>query len=356
MDLTDGVVENFDEIWTINLNEIRMEEVIGRGAFGEVKKGMLLGTPVAVKKITAQEEDDELYIMRELAVLKSMRHPNIVSFMGYYQTGPDLYIITEFVANGTLRAMVKNRDVELSWKQRHRIALDIACALAYLHSRNVIFRDLKSKNVLIDEYNRAKICDFGFARTTESLRGAKAMTLCGTDDWMAPEVILGMEYDALADVFSYGIVLFELITREKVSLALQRSPMDAFDLDEAKTRKLIQGTGCPSQFSDLAFLCCKYDPRNRPDFVTIVDTLWAMVDDMPDTPKKAVAPRPGRGGAAAGRGVPIVRGQPRGASPRGGGVPRGGGGLRGGPAMVPIQRKASNPQPRARIDVVSVDD
>eukprot|EP00011_Vannellida_sp_DIVA3-517-6-12_P014246 CAMPEP_0114616352 /NCGR_PEP_ID=MMETSP0168-20121206/6642_1 /TAXON_ID=95228 ORGANISM="Vannella sp., Strain DIVA3 517/6/12" /NCGR_SAMPLE_ID=MMETSP0168 /ASSEMBLY_ACC=CAM_ASM_000044 /LENGTH=326 /DNA_ID=CAMNT_0001827463 /DNA_START=158 /DNA_END=1137 /DNA_ORIENTATION=- len=276
----DGVVSDFDEVWRLDMSEIEMGAVIGRGAFGEVRKGLYCGTPVAVKKIVIQEEEDELYVKREVNVLKSMRHPNIMTFMGLHKDGKELHIVSEYVSKGDLRCLIKKKDVEISWYHRGRIAMDIARAIAYLHSRKVIFRDLKSKNVLLDEYFRAKICDFGFARLTEQSRGARAMTLCGTDDWMAPEVILGMEYDTQADVFSFGIVLFELITRQKVSEALQRSPMDAFDLDQEKTRKLLPAD-CPKSFSDLAFRCASYEPDNRPDFIEIVKFLMDNVDTTP---------------------------------------------------------------------------
>ena len=169
----------------------------------------------------------------------------------------------------------------------------------------------------MDQNNRAKICDFGFARLNDK-REARAMTLCGTDDWMAPEVIMGMDYNEKADVFSYGIVLLEIITRQKVSTSLQRSAMDGFELDVNKTKGIIP-EDCPSAFSDIAFAVCKYSPEDRPTFKDVVTQLTAAVKEFP----AAVAPtRGGRGGRGAFRGV---RG--RGGPPRGGP----GGALRGGP-------------------------
>jgi serine/threonine protein kinase len=182
------------------------------------------------------------------------------------------------------------------------------------------------------------MCDFGFARLNEK-RGARAMTLCGTDDWMAPEVILGMEYDAKADVFSFGIVLLEIITREKVSNALQRSAMHGFELDIGKARLLLP-SDCPAAFSDLAFDCCKYKPEDRPSFKDIVKRLSEDIKQFPST----VQQRPG----GAPRGGPNMRmrgmrGGPRGApAQRGGpGSPRGAPAPRGGPSASPTAPRAS---------------
>eukprot|EP01096_Ripella_sp_DP13-Kostka_P016629 TRINITY_DN8155_c3_g1_i1.p1 TRINITY_DN8155_c3_g1~~TRINITY_DN8155_c3_g1_i1.p1 ORF type:complete len:475 (+),score=180.21 TRINITY_DN8155_c3_g1_i1:229-1653(+) len=278
MSYEDGLVSNYEEIWTISFDDLDLGRVIGKGAFGVVYHANYFGTEVAVKKLEANDEEDELYLQREVGVLKSIRHPNVVTFMGVCRKPTELnsiYIVTEFVSKGSLRQNLKASTLELTWGARGRMALDIACALAYLHSRSIIFRDLKSKNILIDDNNRAKICDFGFARLSQG-RGARALTLCGTDDWMAPEVILGMEYDGQCDVFSYGIVLLELITRRKVSEALQRSPMEAFDLDEKKTRALLP-RDCPAEFAELAFQCCRYEPNDRPVFRDIVRSLSEMI-------------------------------------------------------------------------------
>merc|ERR1711982_304301 len=301
----DGLIENFEEVWTINLDEIDMGEVIGKGAFGEVYKGFYFGTEVAVKKLCYMEEDDELYFQREVSALKSMRHPNIVTFMGAAYEGTDLFIVTEYVSKGALRGVLKKSDLPLSWQLRARIALDIACAMAYLHSKNIIFRDLKSKNILIDEHFRAKLCDFGFARLNEK-REARALTLCGTDDWMAPEVILGMDYNEKADVFSYGIVLLEIISRKKVSVSLQRSAADGFQLDIDKAKAVLP-TDCPESLADLAFELCQNDPEARPTFKQVVSRLSKLYKTYPNNVARG---RPMRGRGGRGRGGP-----PRGGSP-----------------------------------------
>jgi len=268
-----------------NYDDLEIENEIGRGAFGKVYKAMYFGTEVAVKKIANNINDKNIdvdkFLKREVALLKGMRHPGIVSFIGVANHTDGIYIVTEYVSKGNLRSVLKNEPT-LGWKYRIKLAHDIACAMAYLHSRNIIFRDLKSKNVQVDEHLRAKLCDFGFARRIDSKR-AQAFTLCGTDDWMAPEVILGMEYDEKADIFSYGIVLFEIITRLNVTKFLQRNPQEAFALNLDKTRSFVPKQ-CPSEFVDLAVDCCTYEPNDRPNFKRLAQILGDLVKNEPDGP------------------------------------------------------------------------
>lgn len=134
---------------------------------------------------------------------------------------------------------------------------------------------------------------------------------------MAPEVILGMEYNEKADVFSYGIVMLEIITRKKVSVSLQRSAADGFELDVDKTRAVLP-EDCPSTFSDLAFEVCAYEPEKRPTFKEVVSKLGKLVKEFP-----ASTPRGGRGMRGM-RGNPRLRARGTRGGARGGGSPRGG--------------------------------
>jgi len=114
------------------------------------------------------------------------------------------------------------------------------------------------------------------------------MTLCGTDDWMAPEIILGDAYSVAADVFSFGIVLCEIITRKKVSQELQRSPADAFGLNVEKFKKIVP-SDCPTEFSVLAIECCAHSPDDRPTFQVMVRKFKNLLKDLQDKETKAAA-------------------------------------------------------------------
>jgi len=273
---------NFDEIWNIRLDDLRFEQEIGKGAFGQVFRASYYGTTVAVKKIIFDPEDADIkkFLIREVQMLKGMRHPNIVQFIGLCPVSEtEIQLVTEYVSQGNLRQILKDSSIKLNWRKTIKIASDITCAMAYLHSRNVIFRDLKSKNILVEDNWRCKVCDFGFARLQKPKSATLTptyLTLCGTDDWMAPEVMLGLNYDESCDVFSYGIVLFELISRKNIKSELPRNAKDGFGLNIEKA-KLIIPADCPDEFSQLAFLCCNYQPSKRPKFTNMLSGIVTLI-------------------------------------------------------------------------------
>lgn len=144
--------------------------------------------------------------------MESLRHPNIVMFLGASTKFPNLAIILEYCANRSLWSVLQNKNIVLSWDDRKRIAYEIALGMNYLHSFPVpvIHRDLKSLNILLDDCFRAKIADFGWTR----IKNVKMSSKIGTFQWMAPEVISGEFYSEKADVFSYAIILWEIAARE----------------------------------------------------------------------------------------------------------------------------------------------
>eukprot|EP01091_Cochliopodium_minus_P014486 TRINITY_DN4920_c0_g1_i1.p1 TRINITY_DN4920_c0_g1~~TRINITY_DN4920_c0_g1_i1.p1 ORF type:complete len:517 (-),score=144.86 TRINITY_DN4920_c0_g1_i1:18-1568(-) len=270
--------------YTIKKENLKINECIGSGSFGAVYKGSYLGTEVAIKLIKKEElRQEEIllrFLQREIASLK-FNHPNCVQFIGICdKDDEDLYLVTEFVAGGDLRKYLKDKDYNLPWKMRIKLSYDAACALAYLHVKGLIHRDLKSKNLLVSSDWKIKVCDFGFARTAPSGRERRPMTICGTQDWMAPEVMLGMPYNQKADVFSYGIVLFEIITRRKVSEFLQRDAQDGFAVNKKKFMEFVP-KDAPSDFVNLAFECCSVEIDERPEFTEILDRLNNMEKEMP---------------------------------------------------------------------------
>jgi len=170
----------------------------------------------------------------------------------------------------------------ISWIRKVKIALDVACGMAYLHARNIIFRDLKSENLLLDDTGKTKICDFGFARKAGNKRAH--MTMCGTDEFMAPEIIMGNEYDGKADVFSYGMLVFEIITRKDVGQVIPRTPDNGYSINETHLRQQLP-KDCPQHFMELGFLCIKYAPEKRPDFLKIIAFLKKLLKRLIDSKK-----------------------------------------------------------------------
>jgi len=283
-----GVESSGDDGWNICFEDMKLVKTIGKGNFGKVYKGTYLGTDVAIKQLYYVEDDDmQKYIEREMATLKGLRHPNIVQLLGLCKDPSGIYIVTEFIPGGDLRSKLKNENMQLSWLLRVKIAIDVAYAMNYLHSKNMIHRDLKSQNLLVCEDWKIKVCDFGFARKAEAK--ADYLTMCGTDEWMAPEVGLGEKYDTRADVFSYGMVLCELVTRRKPP---KRAPgrAYAFDVKELKSRA-PQDT--PQEMMDLIISCAQFYPEKRPTFKEILRVLKMLQVKFKKSEKPMVNSAPG---------------------------------------------------------------
>eukprot|EP01017_Pseudomicrothorax_dubius_P009593 TRINITY_DN13292_c0_g1_i1.p1 TRINITY_DN13292_c0_g1~~TRINITY_DN13292_c0_g1_i1.p1 ORF type:complete len:223 (+),score=22.80 TRINITY_DN13292_c0_g1_i1:106-774(+) len=171
-------------------------------------------------------ENHSKEFMREISALVKLRpHQNLVNFMGVSQNDKELCIITEFCHGGTLFDLLhRKKNITLPWSVRIKFAKDIALGMHYLHTCEppIIHRDLKSLNLLINtefvspkQQVVIKIADFGLARTQEMDSVSEKMTgLMGTYHWMAPEIFENKDYTIKADVYSYGIVLWEIICRQ----------------------------------------------------------------------------------------------------------------------------------------------
>ncbi|KAK7689174.1 hypothetical protein QCA50_007865 [Cerrena zonata] len=188
---------------------------LGSGSFGNVYKGTYLGIEVAIKEVLPSTEYDVAkYFEREWRLMKEARHPNVVQYLGLSRApAPDgrIFIISEFIENGNLRTYIYDRQKPFPWRLRISFATDIARALAYLHARKCIHRDLKGENLLVTANGRLKITDFGFARiAARNEEESKRLTFCGTDSYMSPEILLGHEFDLPTDIFSLGVILCEI--------------------------------------------------------------------------------------------------------------------------------------------------
>eukprot|EP01088_Endostelium_zonatum_P018380 TRINITY_DN5881_c0_g1_i1.p1 TRINITY_DN5881_c0_g1~~TRINITY_DN5881_c0_g1_i1.p1 ORF type:complete len:651 (-),score=156.16 TRINITY_DN5881_c0_g1_i1:135-2087(-) len=284
--------------YTLSWDSLQFEATVGSGAFGTVLKASMYGTPVAVKQIHLPEEGNEeeqkilnIFVDREKAMTR-FHHPHFVQFIGLVEHDGYIYLVTEYVPGGDLRKYLKKPDVHMSWGLRVDIALDVARAMAFLHSKGVMHRDIKSKNILVGESWKMKVCDFGFARSF-TRDGKKRYTLCGTEDWMAPELILGDDYDEKVDVFSYGIVLLEIITRLKLARYVVRRPENAYGLDPTEIIPLLP-TECPDEFKILALSCTAWASEDRPSFIEVISKLGQIKQALannstPSSPSSAAS-------------------------------------------------------------------
>ncbi|KAG0055230.1 hypothetical protein BGZ83_009285 [Gryganskiella cystojenkinii] len=262
----------------IQWEDLKVYDTIGSGSFGKVFHGDLLGTEVAIKECVRSESKafDDKYYKREVDILRQARHPNIVQFMGICKRKKRFYIITEFLPLGNLRRWIQDETKEFGWDTRISFAIDISLALAYLHHKNIIHRDLKGENLLISDNMRIKVCDFGFSRVAAKDEDEmRRISYCGTDGYMAPEILLGEDFDCSVDVFSFGIVLAEMMARHVVDPNhFQRHPPDmTVSPDEILYRSQ---PGCPLELSELAIHCVQGLPEDRPKLRQVVERLTAI--------------------------------------------------------------------------------
>ncbi len=271
------IARGFDNTFEISVEEIEfLSEDIGKGTFGEVKRGIWRKENVAVKFLKEDmhvQEDILKTFIEECNMLKNLRHPNILLFMGAGTKGPSYFIVTEFCDSGNLFELLHHySNYELSWEERRRIALEIARGMNYLHSFQppIVHRDLKSMNVLLDKNLQVKIADFGSSKFLDVSMSKQK----GTFQWMAPEVIRTNTYTEKADVFSYGIILNEIAMRKPPYYGIDKKEVAKNVASKNDYRPSIKN--CPKEFADLMVKCWDFYPSKRPTFSQIIDILNKM--------------------------------------------------------------------------------
>ncbi|KAJ8904556.1 hypothetical protein NDN08_001074 [Rhodosorus marinus] len=202
---------------TIASHELRKGRKLGAGAFAEVYLGLYSGTLVAVKVLHDTETENSEAFHREVNILTLLRHPNIVLFMGVVDEADKLWFITEYCAKGSLNSLLGDEALFPSGAITQltlQLAVDICRGMAYLHGhkRPILHRDLKTANVLVSMSLEAKVSDFG--ESVIRLNVKKSSPIVGTVQYTAPEVLRAEEYAAPADIYSLGVVLWEMASKE----------------------------------------------------------------------------------------------------------------------------------------------
>ncbi|PRP80208.1 SH2 domain-containing protein [Planoprotostelium fungivorum] len=251
----------------IEPKDVVMGQVIGKGAFGEVSRARLHGKEVAVKKLIVQQLDDQsLQSFRdEVRVMSTLRHPNILLFMGACTQPGHLMIVTE-IASGSIDRAIRDKVNPPSFKQRLVWARDTALGVNWLHCMRPPFLhlDLKSGNLLIDQYNTVKVSDFGLSavKHTEGSRG--------TPLWMSPEMLLEKPFNEKTDVYSYGITLWEIFTGGIPFDNAFESFDDLVDAVCLENERPKLPAWLPTRLSKLISSCWDMDADRRPSFTQIL--------------------------------------------------------------------------------------
>ena len=268
--------------WQINYNELNFQRRIGKGSQGEVFSAKWRGSTFAVKKIDTREvsKDTIEEFCQEASMMKRLQHPALTLFMGVSMQTHNLCIVTEYAHKGSLFDIMRHEQKSraLSWLRALQIAYDVAKGMMYLHSYTppILHRDLKSLNILVDKNWRGKIADFGMTRFSED---GTYMSQCGSPLWMSPEMISNKKYNEKADVFSFGIVLWEIYTRKIPYRDLKMSANKLVALVVRKRARPTIPPEMPKKYRNLMVACWAHHAADRPSFVQIVTKLKAMLSN-----------------------------------------------------------------------------
>nr|XP_028564160.1 LIM domain kinase 1 isoform X1 [Podarcis muralis] len=262
-------------------------EVLGKGCFGQAIKvtHRETGEVMVMKELIRFDEETQRTFLKEVKVMRCLEHPNVLRFIGVLYKDKRLNFITEYIKGGTLRGIIKNMDGQYPWSQRVSFAKDIAAGMAYLHSMNIIHRDLNTHNCLVRENKSVVVADFGLARlmvdeknqlaTLKKPDRRKRYTVVGNPYWMAPEMINGRSYDEKVDVFSFGIILCEIIGRVSADPDYLPRTLD-FGLNVRGFLDRYCPPNCPPSFFPIAVRCCDLDHEKRPSFSRLEQWLEAL--------------------------------------------------------------------------------
>ncbi|XP_066287041.1 uncharacterized protein [Branchiostoma lanceolatum] len=255
------------------------KDLLGEGAFSRVFRGVYNGTEVAVKRLRSPlSAADKNYFGAEVSLLRELRHPRVVLLLGVCTTADLPIMVLEYMAQGSLYHWLHGEErPDLDHVLYYQIARDTALGMNYLHNRKpaVLHLDLKSMNVLLDSQLRAKIADFGFSklRHDADVKASQSGHLRGTPAWMAPELINQGNITTKVDVYSFGMILWEMLTRKHPYLGL--SMFQVMECVRLNQRPEIPDY-CPIGLSRLIGLCWAHNPARRSSFKDILISLESL--------------------------------------------------------------------------------
>ncbi|XP_050277172.1 probable serine/threonine-protein kinase PBL18 [Quercus robur] len=293
---------NFNDLKNATKN-FRPESLIGEGGFGCVFKGWIdantlaptrpgSGIVVAVKKLKPESFQGHKEWLAEVNYLGQLHHENLVKLIGYCSESDNRLLVYEFMPKGSLENHLFRKGVQpIAWPTRMNIAIAVARGLSFLHSldANVIYRDLKASNILLDSDFNAKLSDFGLARDGPTGDNTHVSTrVVGTRGYAAPEYVATGHLTPKSDVYSFGVILLELLSGKRAMDDDRPGAAEETLVDWAKpflseSRRVlrIMDTRLGGQYSKkgvqaaaaLALKCLHTDPKNRPPMVDVLASL-----------------------------------------------------------------------------------
>ncbi|XP_022748522.1 serine/threonine-protein kinase STY46-like isoform X5 [Durio zibethinus] len=268
------------DVWEIDPRHLKFENKVASGSYGDLYKGTYCSQEVAIKVLKPERINTDMQkeFAQEVFIMRKVRHKNVVQFIGACTKPPGLCIVTEFMSGGSVYDYLHKQKGVFKLPSLLKVAIDVSKGMNYLHQNNIIHRDLKAANLLMDENEVVKVADFGVARVKAQSGVMTAET--GTYRWMAPEVIEHKPYDHKADVFSFGIVLWELLTG-KVPYEYLTPLQAAVGVVQKGLRPTIPKHTNP-KLTELLERCWQQDPALRPDFSEIIGILQQIAKEVGD--------------------------------------------------------------------------
>jgi len=253
------------------IDDVKIQERLGGGAFGEVYRGVWQGGDVALKKLMAE---DEKGFLNEAHVLQKLYHPNVVRYIGIHKAeDKSLYIVMEYLPLGSLNKLLM-KPTKLSTTDLIAMASQAAAGMVHLSSQNIIHRDLALRNVLVGTFGEdkkyiAKISDFGLSRSIESSYYKSRENI--PIKWSAPEVLEFGVHTIKSDVYSFGVMLWEMFSYGKL-------PYSEFTNSDARKeiingKKLPTPPNCPESMYMLMLRCWGKEADDRPTFNELLNEI-----------------------------------------------------------------------------------
>ncbi|XP_060030207.1 tyrosine-protein kinase CSK isoform X2 [Erinaceus europaeus] len=267
----EGTVAAQDEFlrsgWALNMKDLKLLQTLGKGEFGDVMLGDYHGNKVAVKCI--KNDATAQAFLAEASVMTQLRHRNLVQLLGVIlEEKSGLFIVTEFMAKGSLVDYLRSRGRSvLGGDCLLKFSLDVCEAMEYLEIHNFVHRDLAARNVLVSEDNVAKVSDFGLTKEASSTQDTGKLPV----KWTAPEALREKKFSTKSDVWSFGILLWEIYSFGRVPYP--RIPLKDVVPRVEKGYKMDAPDGCPPAVYDVMKNCWQLDAAARPSFLQLREQL-----------------------------------------------------------------------------------
>ncbi|KAK8739235.1 hypothetical protein OTU49_003538 [Cherax quadricarinatus] len=271
--VTAGLSHNTRDQWEIDRSSLKFVRKLGHGQFGEVWEGLWNNTtPVAIKTLKPGTMDPKDFLA-EAQIMKKLRHQKLIQLYAVCTLEEPIYIITELMKNGSLLEYLQGKGRGLKLNNLIDMAAQIAAGMAYLESQNYIHRDLAARNVLVGDSNIVKIADFGLARLIKEDEYEARVGARFPIKWTAPEAANYSKFSIKSDVWSFGILLTELITYGRIPYPGMTNAEVLHQVEHGY--RMPPPPGCPPALYDIMVECWHKDPMKRPTFETLT---WKLED------------------------------------------------------------------------------